>query len=106
VSTILYFQAHTNNKYKRQHNYVALKVCITSPIVNREVEAFKHIAASQSEHSGAFFVRTMQDSFEIEGPAGVHQCLVQEPLLASLYDLQFTLTPKSLSEGMLKPALQ
>lgn len=66
----------------------------------------RHIAATQMKHSGAFFIRTMQDSFEIEGPTGVHQCLVQEPLLASLYDLQNTLNPKSLTEDMLKTALQ
>jgi hypothetical protein len=42
------FQAHTDNKYGRQHNYVALKFRITSPVVNREVEVFKHIVATQS----------------------------------------------------------
>ncbi|KAF2807179.1 kinase-like protein [Mytilinidion resinicola] len=89
-----------------QQSYVALKVCITSSSANREVEVFKHIATTRSKHSGASFVRTMQDSFEIKGPAGLHQCLVQEPLLASLHELQCTLTPKSLPEGMLKPALQ
>jgi serine/threonine-protein kinase SRPK3 len=106
VSTNLDFPAYTDNKYKRQHAYIALKICITSSILNREVEVFKHIAVTQSKYSGAAFVRTVQDSFEIAGPVGVHQCLVQEPLLASLYDLQFALTPKSLPEGMLKPALQ
>ncbi|RDL37342.1 uncharacterized protein BP5553_04775 [Venustampulla echinocandica] len=84
----------------------ALKICIASQKPNREVQVLRHIAATQTKHSGAFFVRTMQASFEIEGPTGVHQCLVQEPLLASLSDLQNTLNPTSLTEDILKTALQ
>jgi serine/threonine-protein kinase SRPK3 len=91
---------------KSKHNYVALKICISSQKPNREVDVLRHIAATKTKHAGALFVRTMHASFEFEGPTGVHQCLVQEPLLASLYDLQNTLNPKSLTEDMLKTALQ
>jgi hypothetical protein len=85
---------------------VALKICIASQRLHREIEVLKHIAATQSKHSGSFFVRTLETSFELEGPAGIHKCLVQEPLLASLSDLQNNLSPKSLTEDMLKTALQ
>jgi len=66
----------------------------------------KHIAATQTKHDGAFFVRTLQHSFVIQGFTDTHQCLVLEPLLASLYDLQKTLSPKSLVEDMLRTVLQ
>jgi len=65
-----------------------------------------HLAATKGSHAGAHFVRTLLDSFVIQGRAGKHQCLVMEPLLASLHDLQQTLNPKSLTEDILKTALR
>ena len=93
-------------KLDREHQYVALKVCISSSKPSRELEVLKHLAATQASHAGAHFVRTLLDSFVIQGRAGTHQCLVMEPLLASLHDLQQTLNPKSLTEDMLKTSLQ
>ena len=66
----------------------------------------KHLAATQASHAGAHFVRTLLDSFVIQGRAGTHQCLVMEPLLASLHDLQQALNPETLTEDMLKTSLQ
>lgn len=93
-------------KLDKEHQHVALKVCISSPKPSRDLEVLKHLAATQALHAGAHFVRTLLDSFVIRGRAGTHQCLVMEPLLASLHDLQQTLNPKSLTEDMLKTSLQ
>jgi serine/threonine-protein kinase SRPK3 len=93
-------------KLDREHQHVALKVCISSQKPSREVEVLKHLAATKGSHAGAHFVRTPLDSFVIQGRAGTHQCLVMEPLLASLHDLQQTLNPKSLTEDILKTALR
>lgn len=92
-------------KLDREHQHVALKVCISSQKPSRELEVLKHLAATQASYVGAHFVRTLLDSFVIQGRVGTHQCLIMEPLLASLHDLQQTLNPKSLTEDMLKTSL-
>ncbi|KAL5356942.1 kinase-like domain-containing protein [Aspergillus floccosus] len=75
------------------HRYVAIKVYVRSPItqarINREVDAFKHLATVRSSHIGRRFIRNVLDSFELERPDGSHHhCLVHEPLRITLYDFQ------------------
>lgn len=48
----------------------------------------------------------MNDSFVINGPAGDHYCLVHEPLLISLMQTLAIFPEKTLTEDMLKQALQ
>ncbi|KAF2436428.1 kinase-like protein [Tothia fuscella] len=90
----------------QEHNYVALKICISSSRPNREVEVLRHLAAIEIEHTGSVFIRTMKDTFEVEEPTGRHQCLVQEPLLASLADLRGLLKDRRLPEQVVKTAMQ
>ncbi len=76
-----------------QHCHVALKVFIRSQamrsLVGRELDTYKHIAdvSSTSSHPGRESVRTLLDSFKVEGPDGEHQCLVHPPLWESVKGL-------------------
>lgn len=66
----------------------------------------EHISAVRTDHPGRGLVRTMIEGFEIKGPNGRHQCIVYEPVLTSLLHFQATLTPQSLTEDLLKGALE
>lgn len=48
----------------------------------------------------------MLDTFTAEGPSGRHQCLVHEPLLTSISDLQGSLPSRRVNETMLKVLLK
>ena len=48
----------------------------------------KHITAMNESSPGRQFVRTLLDSFEVEGPHGTHICLVYEPLREPIWLLQ------------------
>lgn len=90
----------------RQHRYIALKIYIHSSKPNHDVQVLEHLAACRTDHPGKQLVRNMIDSFEITGPKGSHQCVVQDPLLTSLLHFQATLNPMSLTEALIKGALQ
>ncbi|KAB8225660.1 kinase-like domain-containing protein [Aspergillus novoparasiticus] len=90
----------------QQSRYIALKIYIHSSKPNHEVQVLEHLAACRTDHPGKQLVRNTIDSFEITGPKGSHQCVVQEPLLTSLLHFQATLNPMSLTEALLKGALQ
>lgn len=94
------------------YSYVAVKVYIQSPTsqprINREVEAYKHLAIVQSSHVGRRFIRNVVDSFELERPDGSHHhCLAYEPLQITLFDFQrLGGNTKGLPEQLVKGALR
>lgn len=51
-----------------------------------EVNMYKRIEAGPKHHTGRSAVRSLLDSFEIEGPDGQHRCLVHPPLWESVLD--------------------
>ena len=65
---------------QKQHDFVALKVYINNLKYYRELPIYDHIHELKSEHSGGNHVRKLYDSFEAEGPDGMHICLVQQAL--------------------------
>ncbi len=69
-----------------EYLYVALKVCINSLKVHREVPMYRYIEKLQLNHDGRKHVRKLIESFEIQGPHGTHTCLVHEPLGTSLVE--------------------
>lgn len=66
----------------------------------------KYLAAVKSEHVGKTYVRTMTDSFMAKSAIVEHHCLVHEPLLLKLIELQATLPRKRLNLGLLKRTLK
>lgn len=64
-----------------ENEHVALKVYINEPIAQRELPIYKHInSLPPSPHGGRQNVRSLLDSFDVEGPHGHHKCLVNQPL--------------------------
>ncbi|KAF9249436.1 hypothetical protein DTO013E5_2746 [Penicillium roqueforti] len=61
-----------------KHRYIALKIFIHDWKKNREVEVLSRFSELQTRHNVNGLIRTMLDSFEIEGPKGKHQCIVFE----------------------------
>ncbi|KAL5346504.1 hypothetical protein ACLOAV_008775 [Pseudogymnoascus australis] len=66
----------------QQNSYAALKVyrLDTEQGENREISIYKKFEQLDSSHPGRKYVRTMLDSFGVQGPQGYHQCLVHRPL--------------------------
>ncbi|KAB8276260.1 kinase-like domain-containing protein [Aspergillus minisclerotigenes] len=78
----------------QQHRYIALKIYIHSSKPNHEVQVLEYLVACRTDHPDHWAER--------EPPI----CVVQEPLLSSLLHFQATLNPMSLTEALLKGALQ
>jgi serine/threonine-protein kinase SRPK3 len=71
-----------------ERRHVALKLFIGSKSIgaekDTELNVFKLIDKTSKSHPGREAVRSLLDSFEIEGPEGRHQCLVHPPLWESI----------------------
>ncbi|KAI2617881.1 serine threonine protein kinase, CMGC group [Hypoxylon sp. NC1633] len=68
--------------------HVALKLYINSAAMgeqlNDELNVYKSIERGSRYHPGRNAVRTLLDSFDIDGPDGRHRCLVHPPLWESV----------------------
>ncbi|KAI2093330.1 hypothetical protein LOZ36_000206 [Ophidiomyces ophidiicola] len=89
-----------------EHQYSAVKVYTHNTNSQREVKVLEQIASTKSQHPGKAKIRNALDSFEIDGPRGRHQCLVQEPLLMNFQQLQYSFKHRTISEDMLKILLR
>ncbi|KAJ8116692.1 hypothetical protein OPT61_g1942 [Boeremia exigua] len=80
--------------------HVALKLYIESNFVggekDNELNVYKRIEESSKDHPGRHAVRSLLDSFDVNGPNGRHRCLVHPPLWESILDLDIV-TPKQLN---------
>ncbi|KAJ4387393.1 hypothetical protein N0V93_007984 [Gnomoniopsis smithogilvyi] len=70
--------------------HVTLKLFINSKAMgdqlDNEISMYKRIEAGPKNHVGRSAVRSMLDSFNIDGPDGQHRCLVHPPLWESVLD--------------------
>lgn len=68
--------------------HVTLKLFINSKAMgdqlDNEVNMYKRIEAGPKHHVGRSAVRSLLDTFEIDGPDGQHRCLVHPPLWESV----------------------
>ncbi|KAI9375122.1 kinase-like protein [Aspergillus egyptiacus] len=55
---------------------------------------------------GQRYVRLVLDSFEVEGPNGIHPCLVYPPAGIDMYDYMRCLEGRTLPEALLRPSLR
>jgi hypothetical protein len=52
-----------------------------------ELSVYEHLCKIKSSHPGQAYIRELYDTFEISGPHGCHQCLVQQPMNLSILDM-------------------
>lgn len=68
--------------------HVTLKLYINSKAMgdqlDDEVKIYRRIEAGPRHHVGRSALRTLVDSFEVDGPDGQHRCLVHPPLFESV----------------------
>ncbi|KAG6905609.1 hypothetical protein DXG01_001715 [Tephrocybe rancida] len=64
---------------QQRDRFVAMKFIIASASAESpEARVLRHINASEGSHPGRKFVATLLDDFELQGPNGLHRCLVTE----------------------------
>lgn len=70
--------------------HVTLKLFINSKAMgdqlDDEINVYRRIEAGPKRHVGRSALRTLVDSFEVDGPDGQHRCLVHPPLFESVWD--------------------
>jgi non-specific serine/threonine protein kinase len=69
---------------------MVLKIHVNSLPFNRELEIYQHLKTIALDHSGRYNIRTLSDSFKLQGPLGLHDVFVFQPLGFSLSDFQTT----------------
>jgi serine/threonine-protein kinase SRPK3 len=74
-----------NHSYRR---YVMLKISIQASSMGQqadhELNIYRRMAQSPKGHPGRDAVRTLLDTFYIDGPGDKHRCLVHPPLFESI----------------------
>lgn len=84
------------------NKYAALKFYVNSSKKHRELAIHEHIKALSSDHGGRYRIRSLLDSFEVQGPHGKHICLVHEPLGISFEELRDIPADRMLDEDMIR----
>lgn len=68
--------------------HVALKLYIDSKLLgaklDNEINIYNRLEAGPKSHLGYGAVRSLHDSFDVDGPYGYHNCLVHPPLSESV----------------------
>lgn len=88
-----------------------MKIAVSEPNhQNREATVLRAIAAKHSDQPAYQHLITMQNSFQISGPNGTHECLVLELLGPSVADILDTPSgierlPGTLAKTIAKQAL-
>ncbi|KAH9868317.1 hypothetical protein J1614_007389 [Plenodomus biglobosus] len=94
----------------RDLRHVALKLFIDSKSMGDEQETelnvYKRIENSSKGHPGHRAVRSLLDSFDVDGPNGRHQCLVHPPLWESILDIRHRNPVRRLPEPVVALVLQ
>ncbi|EKV06479.1 Protein kinase, putative [Penicillium digitatum PHI26] len=93
----------------RSQCYVVLKVSTSlqnlPTATDREFMVFEHLAKIHSVHHGQFLLRELYDSFELQGHAGNHRCLVLQPIHMTLLEMM-KLNPNPFDLPLLKMTLR
>ena len=53
----------------------------------RGLKIYDRLSKLETTHSGQRYIRELYEAFEISGPYGNHQCLVQAPMHLSVLDM-------------------
>lgn len=92
------------------YQHVALKLCIESKFIaseqDNELDVYNSIRNSSADHPGRTAIRSLLDSFYIDGLNGRHQCLVHSPLWGSMYELRHLSPDRKLPEVLIAMMLK
>lgn len=83
----------------------ALKVCTVGNGVSQDVRISDYLKDFGSEHPGLRILRLPLNDFNLESPAGIHQCLVFDLLGFTWTEVQRMYPDKVLSRNMLRGGL-
>jgi len=86
--------------------FVALKVHINSSKVHREPPVYRHIDGLHSKHKGSDYIRGLLDSFELDGSAGKHICLVHEALGMNIEELKDLIPDGAFEPDLIRQTLR
>ncbi|KAL2834373.1 kinase-like domain-containing protein [Aspergillus cavernicola] len=79
----------TRSPNRQSRSYVTLKIGVTAVSMghqlDNELQMYQRVGRA-SRHPGRRGVRSLLDSFNIDGPEDKHQCLVHPPLFESVWD--------------------
>lgn len=81
---------------------LTLKVCIIGESKTQEVAISHHIRSIEAEHPGKSYLRVALEDFEVEGPHGLHQCLVFPCLGMTLTNLRDLFDERALDKTLLQ----
>lgn len=68
--------------------------------LDAELDVYRRIEKSSKHHLGRSAVRSLLDSFDIDGPSGRHKCLVNLPLWESALKLKYRNSIRRLPEPL------
>ncbi|KAL2018146.1 hypothetical protein VTK56DRAFT_1222 [Thermocarpiscus australiensis] len=89
--------------------HVAVKVSTSlrrfPTATHRELRIYEHLAKVKSSHPGQSLIRELYDAFELEAPAGKHQCLVHQPMHMTVLEMM-KLNPQPFNLPLLKMTLK
>ncbi|POR33360.1 Serine/threonine-protein kinase SRPK [Tolypocladium paradoxum] len=93
----------------QNNKYMVVKVSTSLPkfptATHRELKIYEHLAKVNSAHPGQSLIRQIYDAFDLPGPVGNHQCLLQQPMHMTLLEMM-RLNPKPLDLPLLKMTLR
>ncbi|BCR96485.1 uncharacterized protein AKAW2_21425A [Aspergillus luchuensis] len=95
------------------NNYLTLKLHIRSTQhthlleirISKHLQAF-HTKADHSKHVGQKYTRLVYDSFEIQGPHGIHPCILYQPSGMDICDYIQCLEGNALPEDLLRVTIR
>ncbi|GKZ50127.1 hypothetical protein AbraIFM66951_002974 [Aspergillus brasiliensis] len=97
---------------QNNNNYLTLKVHVRSKQSTHlpEIRISKHLQAlhakAKQKHIGEKYTRLVRDSFEIQGPHGIHPCILYQPSGMDICDYIQCLEGNALPEDLLRVTIR
>ncbi|POR39058.1 Serine/threonine-protein kinase SRPK [Tolypocladium paradoxum] len=97
-----------NLKFKRWRKssgprYVSIKIPALDANASGETTKSKLITNANPSHEGLSCIRIPIDEFQLQGPQGMHSCLVYEPMRETLFQFQRRMPGQRLAMPLFKP---
>ncbi|KAF1842515.1 protein kinase [Cucurbitaria berberidis CBS 394.84] len=96
----------------RKNIYLALKICTisnsnkTENHADIEIEISNYLKSIEADHPGRDFLRLTVDDFRLQGPHGMHQCLLFSPLGLTFTKLRSKFPGGSILKELVQHTLQ